>query len=58
MVHKLVFALGTLVIFYVLDQYWLYPMLMGNLPAPFGWVVGGAVAAVELLALLAEWVYF
>ncbi len=57
MVHKFIFGLGTLVIFFVLDLYWLYPMLAGNLPSPFSWVIGGVVAVVELSVLLAEWVY-
>jgi hypothetical protein len=57
MVHKIVFVFASLVIFFVLDQYWLYPVVAGNLPSPFSWVIGSAVAMVESYALYAEWAY-
>jgi hypothetical protein len=57
MIHKAVFALGSLVIFYVLDQYWLYPFLFGNLPNPFSWALASVVAMAQLSTLFAEWIY-
>ena len=57
MVHRVIFTIASLVIFFVLDQYWLFPLLFGNLPNLFGWGMAALVAVVELLAIFAEWVY-
>jgi hypothetical protein len=57
MVRKGILILVSGVILFALDQYWLYPILFGNLPNPFGWIVASTVAIVELSALLAEWIY-
>jgi hypothetical protein len=58
MAQKIVFSIATVLVFFVLDQYWLFPFLFGNLPNPFGLVVAAVVALVELSTLFAEWVYF
>jgi hypothetical protein len=55
--HKIIFVFASVVLLMLLDQYWLYPVVAGNLPSPFSWVIGSAVVMAELSALFAEWIY-
>ena len=57
MAHKIVFSVGSLLVFFILDQYWLFPFLFSNLPNPFAMIVAAVVAVVEISTLFAEWVY-
>jgi hypothetical protein len=44
-------------IFFALDQNWLYPLLLGKMPLIFGWVTASVLAGFQLIALIAEWSY-
>jgi hypothetical protein len=57
MTHKLIFIVASVMIFFALDQNWLYPLLLGKMPLIFGWVTASVLAGFQLIALIAEWSY-
>jgi hypothetical protein len=57
MTHKLIFIVASFMIFFALDQNWLYPLLLGKMPLILGWVTASVLAGFQLTALIAEWSY-
>jgi hypothetical protein len=57
MLHKLIYIIASILVFFVIDLSWVYPPLFNYLPQVFSWVIASALIGFEVIILIAEWHY-
>jgi hypothetical protein len=57
MLHKIIFIIASVIVFFVIDLNWVYPSLFTNLPQVFSWVIASGLVGFEIILLISEWFY-
>jgi hypothetical protein len=58
MSRKVIFIVASALIFFILDQTWVFPSMFAYLPQVLGWFIASALSGVQIVALIYEWHYW